>query len=152
MILLSSHLQTMKSKAKELTPTPQPGQNNAHARTQPYHSDLGRFSCVSVYLDYWHFDTKKTILTRVRGGMGFFFESSIRYFKNDNILLTRRGRINSHFKKRTSGHSFMPLNRARNMLAADWLSQTHMKNYRNVSRVVIRLFSVVEISIKRFSL
>ena len=28
--------------------------------------------------------------------------------------------------------------------AADWLSQTHVKNYRNFSRVVTRLFSVVD--------
>ena len=48
---------------------------------------------------------------------------------------------------------FQALNRANdNMSAADSLSQTHVKNYRNFSRVVIRLFSVVEVSVKHCSL
>ena len=37
-------------------------------------------------------------------------------------------------------YSFIALNRARDMLAVDWLSQTHVKNYHNFSRVVIRIF------------
>ena len=65
-----------------------------------------------------------------------------------NILLTRKSRLNSRFKKRTHYHSFMGLNRASNVPAADWLFQTHVKNYRNFSRVVIGFFSVVEIPIK----
>ena len=36
--------------------------------------------------------------------------------------------------------------------AADWLSQTHVKNYCNFLHVVIRFFSVVEIPIKLPSL
>ena len=36
--------------------------------------------------------------------------------------------------------------------AADCQSQTHVENYRNFSRVVIRLLSVVEILIKHSSL
>ena len=47
------------------------------------------------------------------------------------------------------------LNRASDMSAADWLSQTHEKNYRNFSRVVIRSFTgllLVEIPIKNSSL
>ena len=39
----------------------------------------------------------------------------------------------------------MALNRASDATAADWLSQTHVTNYRDFSRVVIRFFSVVEI-------
>ena len=39
----------------------------------------------------------------------------------------------------------MALNRASDVLAADWLSQTHVRNYRNFSRVVIRFSSVVEV-------
>ena len=63
-----------------------------------------------------------------------------------NILLTTRSRHDSRFKKRTRCHSFMALNRASEVSAADWLSQTYVKNYRNFSRVdEIRLFSVVEI-------
>ena len=69
-----------------------------------------------------------------------------------NILVKRRSRLNSRFKKRTRCHSFMALNRASNMSAADWLFQTHAKNYRNFSRVVIRLFSEVKIPIKHSSL
>ena len=69
-----------------------------------------------------------------------------------NILLTRRSPLNSSFKKRTRCHSFMALNRASDVPVADWLSQTHVKNYRNFSRVVIRFFSVVEIPIKHSSL
>ena len=46
----------------------------------------------------------------------------------------------------------MALNEASDVSAADWLSQTHMKNYRNFSRVVIRLFLVEEIPIKHSSL
>ena len=38
------------------------------------------------------------------------------------------------------------------MSAADWLFQTHVKNYRNFSTVVIRLFSEVEIPIKHSSI
>ena len=40
----------------------------------------------------------------------------------------------------------MALNKASDVPAADWPSQTHVKNYRNFSCVVIRFFSVVEIS------
>ena len=36
----------------------------------------------------------------------------------------------------------MALNRASDMPAADWLSQTQVKNYRNFLRVVIQFFSV----------
>ena len=46
------------------------------------------------------------------------------HFTNNHA---RRSRFNSRFKK-----SDVP--------AADWLSQTHVKNHRNFSRVVIRFF------------
>ena len=46
----------------------------------------------------------------------------------------------------------MALNRASYVPAADWLSQTNEKNWRNFSRVVIRFFPVVEIPIKLSSL
>ena len=39
------------------------------------------------------------------------------------ILLTWRGWLNSEFKKRIHCHSFMALNRASDVSAADWLSQ-----------------------------
>ena len=42
----------------------------------------------------------------------------------------------------------MALNRANDVPEADWLSQTHVKIYRNFSRVVIRFFLEVEIPIK----
>ena len=69
-----------------------------------------------------------------------------------NISPIRRSWLNSCFKKRTHCHSFMALNRVSNVSAADWLSQTHVKNYRNFSRVVPRFFSVVEIPTKHSSL
>ena len=65
-----------------------------------------------------------------------------------STLLTRRSRLNSRFKKRTRCHSLIALHWARDMSAADWLFQTHVKNYRNFSTVVIRLFSEVEIPTK----
>ena len=46
----------------------------------------------------------------------------------------------------------MALNKVSDMSAADWLSQTHVKNNENFSRVVIRFFSVVEIPINYSSL
>lgn len=46
----------------------------------------------------------------------------------------------------------MALNRVSNMSEPDWLSQTHKKNYRNISHVVIRFFSVVVIPKKHSSL
>ena len=46
----------------------------------------------------------------------------------------------------------MALNKATDVPAADWLSQTHVKNYRHISRVVIRFFSEVEIPMKHSSL
>ena len=55
-----------------------------------------------------------------------------------NILFTSTGRQpNSCFKKRVDCHSLMVLNRAIYVSAADWLSQTQMKNYHNFSGVVI---------------
>ena len=69
-----------------------------------------------------------------------------------NTLLTRRSRLNSLVKVRTRRHSFMALNRATDVSAADWLFQTHVKIYRNFSRAVIRFSSVVEIPIKHPSL
>ena len=65
-----------------------------------------------------------------------------------NISLTRRSRLSSRFKTRPYGHSFIALNEASDMSAADWLSHTNTKNYDNFSRVVIGFFSVVEILIK----
>ena len=76
-----------------------------------------------------------------------------KYIINDtNILLIWRSRPISRFKRRRRCHSFMALNGTSDVLAADWTSQTQVKNYRNFSCVVIRLFSVVEIPIKHFSL
>ena len=46
----------------------------------------------------------------------------------------------------------MAPNRASDVPAADWLSQTRVKNYRYFSRVVTRFFSVLEIPIKHSSL
>ena len=51
-----------------------------------------------------------------------------------------------------TAHSFMALNRASYVPAADWLPQTKEKNCRYFSRVVIRFFPVVEIPIKQSSL
>jgi len=44
-----------------------------------------------------------------------------------NMLVTRRSRLNSLFKKRTCSYSFMALNRARDVSAADWLCQKREK-------------------------
>ena len=44
-----------------------------------------------------------------------------------NILLTRKSRLNTRLKNRTRFHSFMLLNRASDVPAADWLSQTREK-------------------------
>jgi len=44
-----------------------------------------------------------------------------------NILLTRKSPLISRFKKRKRCQSFMALNRASYVLAADWLSQTSEK-------------------------
>ena len=44
------------------------------------------------------------------------------------------------------------LNTVSGIPAADWLSQTHAKSYRNFSCVMMQLFSVVEIPVKHSSL
>ena len=49
-------------------------------------------------------------------------------------------------------YSFMALNGVSDVSAADWLSQTLVKNYEKFSGVLIRLFLVVKISIKHSSL
>ena len=105
--------------------------------------------------------------TWARGDMEFLFECSTRHPTSEHSSLERcreylfvyyinisltRSRLNSRFIKRTRCHLFMALNEASDVSAADWLSQTHMKNYRNFSRVVIRLFLVEEIPIKHSSL
>ena len=59
-----------------------------------------------------------------------------------NILLTRKSRLNSRFKMRTRCYSFLLLNRAGDLPAA----QTYRKKYFNCSRVVLRFFSVVELT------
>ena len=49
--------------------------------------------------------------------------------------------------------SFMaPTTRADDVSVADWRSQTDVENYRNISHVEIRFFSVVKISINPSSL
>ena len=70
------------------------------------------------------------------------------------LLLTKRCSRNPRFKKRTRCHSFMAINRAFDVLAADWLSQTHVENYRNFSVFswVTWLFSVEEVPIQYCSL
>ena len=60
------------------------------------------------------------------------------------LLLTKRCSLNPRFKKRTRCHSFMAINRASDVSAADWLSQTHVENYRNFSSGVTWFFSVEE--------
>ena len=61
-----------------------------------------------------------------------------------NTLLTR-SRLYSRFKKKARCHSFMSLNRESDVSAADWPSQTHVKNYRNLSCAETRFLPVVEI-------
>ena len=70
-----------------------------------------------------------------------------------NTLLTR-SRLNSRFKKRTHCHFFHGANfsRVSDAAAADCPSQTRLENYRNISRVVIRFFSVAETPIEHSSL
>ena len=101
----------------------------------------------------------------------FFFEFSTRYFNKlnrrrgithlratmyyfvyyVNTLLIRRSRLNSRLKKPTHCHSFMTLNGASDASTADWLFQTHVKNYGDFVCEVIRLFSEAEILIKHSS-
>ena len=50
-------------------------------------------------------------------------------------------------KREQIASSFMELSRLSDLSAADWLSQKHMRNYHNFSRVEVP-FSAVEISIK----
>ena len=69
-----------------------------------------------------------------------------------NNLLTRISQPSLTFKKRTRNHTFMALNRASDMSAADWLSQRHVTNYCNFSCVVIWFFSEVGIPIRHSSL
>lgn len=57
-----------------------------------------------------------------------------------NILLTR-SQLSSGFKKRMCCHSFIALNKVSDVAAADWLSQTHTKNYLNFSCLEIYNFS-----------
>ena len=66
-----------------------------------------------------------------------------------NILLTGRS---ERFKKRNRCYSLMARNSVSDMSAADWLFQTHVKNYRSFPRVVIGFLSAVEIPIKLSSL
>ena len=56
-----------------------------------------------------------------------YLQATMHYYLN--TLLTRRSRSYSGFRKRTRFHSFMALNRASDVAAADWQSQTHV-NYR----------------------
>ena len=65
-----------------------------------------------------------------------------------NTLLTTRGRPYSRFKKRTNCHSCTAVNRASDLSTADWLSQTHVKNYCNFSRVEVQFVSEMGIPIK----
>ena len=92
--------------------------------------------------------------TRARGDVEFLSKRSTRYFSGYfiNILLTIGSRLNSRFKKWTRYQSFMALMRASGKSEADWLSQTHVKNYHNFSHVMIGVFSVVEILVKHSSL
>ena len=73
-----------------------------------------------------------------KGEISYLQATMYHFVYNINILLTRRSRLNSRFKKKTRCHSFMALNRASDVTAADWLSQKHEKNYRNLSLVMIR--------------
>ena len=53
-----------------------------------------------------------------------YLQATMYYFVHYiNILLTKNSRLNARFKKRTRCHSFMALNRASDMSAADWRSQ-----------------------------
>ena len=54
-------------------------------------------------------------------------QATMHYFVYDiNISLTR-SRPSSRFKTRPYGHSFIALNEASDMSAADWLSHTNVK-------------------------
>ena len=90
--------------------------------------------CTELTLFCTAFEKNCTVLNQSKW-RNFFM-----YIINDiNILLIWRGRSNSRFKRRRRCHSFMALNGTSDVLAADWTSQTHVINYRNVSCVVIRL-------------
>ena len=65
--------------------------------------------------------------------------------ETDFIQVSKRDRVTVH-------SSYMALNRANDVSAADWRSQTHGKKYCNFSRVGIQSLLVVEIPIKHPSL
>ena len=64
-----------------------------------------------------------------------YLQATMCYFYFLYKHLTNKRKQPKRFKKRTRYHSFMALNRATGVSAADhdWLSQTHVKNYRNFS-------------------
>ena len=66
------------------------------------------------------------------------------FFYCINTLLTRRSRLHSRFIENELPF-IQALNRLSDVLAADWLSETRVKNYRNFH---IFKCSEVEISIK----
>jgi len=63
-------------------------------------------------------------------------------------LTNTKKRLNLRFKSRARCHSFTAINRASDVPAADWLSQTYEKNYRSFSGVVIRFVQIGEIPVK----
>ena len=59
------------------------------------------------------------------GVLILYLQATMHYYLN--TLLTRRSRSYSGFRKRTRFHSFMALNRASDVAAGDWQSQTQVK-------------------------
>ena len=68
-----------------------------------------------------------------------YLQATMCYFYLLYKHLTNKRKQTPRFKKRARCHSIMALNRATGVSAADhnWLSQTHVKNYRNFSLVEI---------------
>ena len=70
-----------------------------------------------------------------RGDMEFLFEcSTLTSERRERVRygvehLSNKKPTYSRFKKRALCHSFMALNRASDVSAADWRSQTHMKRF-----------------------
>ena len=107
-----------------------------------YGISLWTFNSLHSLVRYWVEYSKREI-PYLRGTVYYFV-----YYITINSLLTRRSQLNSCRKSRTHCHLFMVLNRMSELSAADWLSQTGVKNYCNFSRVVIWFFLVVQIPIK----
>ena len=72
-------------------------------------------------------------------------QAAMLYFASYINTLLTWSRLYARFKEEARCHSFMSLNRESDVSAADWPSQTHVKNYGILSCAEARFLPVVEI-------